>query len=226
MRLFWGVLAVLALVGPAQAADWRGPMDCKDSNFEPNITVCHTPALLKEDAAVADEYKEIRDTLTGRDLNVFMAGQSAWNVNQATDCRAQNAANYSGGIAGCVKATLDERLAFFRTLRADPLALIATAARYDSIQPWYIRLFAKQYEGREVYVDATPILAGCHVPAGMQMDGGFAIKIEFEKISHKDASRLCNKQPIAWWKGVVKLDPSGKVYLHVRDLSDVNFFTP
>lgn len=219
------------LGGSAKAANWRGPVDCKTAKSDLFVTICSHPELLAEDRQVAAEYEKVLHSLaTGPGLSgpnsIFITQQMAWNADHVALCKPANAnAAYKDGVYGCAKAMMDERLAQFSAMEAHPSVLMSTGAQYNHVEPWYLRIFARQYEGRQIVVEGWPWIAKCRHPGNDMQVGGeaYTIKVEFERIEPRQLSYICRNAPDAEWSGTVKLDAEGKPYLRVNDLSGVPF---
>lgn len=224
MRTWASILVLIALpcfpmASPRAAA---AGVDCSRAVSTVEQTICQHEDMLKVDREIAHEYGELMRAYATEDLRVFKAGQRAWLVER-NDCQnTPTAERYPEGVAGCVRSKMAERVAVLARLRADPRSLPSTVATYTFVEPWYVRRYAREYEGKLVNVVGSVILRACSSPghasrAGLLREGGASIEIRFKSLSDEDISFLCAKYPSSWWRGTVTLR-NGRPSLNATDL--------
>ena len=153
---------------------------------------------------------------------MFLAGQQAW-VTERNDCSHPPASSrYDGGASACVRARMEQRAALLRRLLASPASLESTVATYAFLNPWYVKKFARQLEGKAISVSGSVVLAACsrgqaRSRAGRLIDKAGELEIRFSSLSAEDVSFLCEKQPYSWWRGTVRLD-HGRPYLESTEI--------
>lgn len=224
MRTWASILLPIALpcfpmASPRVAA---AGIDCSRGVSTVEQTICQHEDLLKVDREIAHGYGELMRAYAGEELRVFKAGQHAWLVER-NDCQnTPTSERYPEGMAGCVRSKVAERVAVLARLRADPSSLPSTVATYTFVEPWYVRRYAREYEGKTVNVVGSVILRACSRPgdasmAGLLRQSGASIEIRFKSLSDENVSFLCAKYPSSWWRGTMTLR-NGRPSLYATDL--------
>lgn len=88
-----------------------------------------------------------------------------------------------------------------------PRILVAT---YTFVEPWYVRRYAREYEGKAVNVVGSVVLRACsnsgdRSRTGLLRESRAAIGIRFKSLSYEDVSFLCAKSLSSWWRSTVTL---------------------
>lgn len=227
------LLALLLLPVSALAADYveplsqleaaAKPVNCKEERLLlQDRILCQRPALRKKEHNVYQLFQQLLAAYKGRERLAFAAGQGYWNGGQRAGCDS-HAANYRDEIAACESEQFDRRATLLERLKADPALLLSTVADYKFVDPWYVKLFPKQYEGKVIefnaqLLDTSPVcehpktsLKGRFAPVEDEIDTVFK-SVDEQLIFHCQAPAYMN------WKGTVKLDKQGKPYLYITEV--------
>lgn len=213
-------LLALAVPIPASAAiggNVNAPIDCAHTKFQDELAICADPALARSYEDVRHAYLEDVARFTGSDRKVFIAGEHYWRASYGGcfDRGADGKYPTKAQTIRCLGQGLAQRLDFLRAIKADPSRLKASVAQYDAVELWYVKKFAKEYEGKHVDVWGWSQTTGCEhetvsVPHTIRLkDGGISIPIRFKSLQDIDISFLCGKRPGGWWPSTVILDRSG-----------------
>jgi uncharacterized protein len=220
------LLLLLAITFPWAAG--AGPEDgCAPVNCERPVSlvekaICQHAELKQADRAIAHDCETLAKVYAGETLTVFIAGQQAW-FSQRNACNSTpTAARHENGLSGCLTSRVEERVALLQRLIGDPASIESTVASYAFVRPWYVKKFARQFEGKRVNILGMVVLTACSKGrgkslAGRLIDKAAEIEIRFKSLSTEDVSFMCEKQPHSWWLGTVKLDHD-RPYLYSTEI--------
>ena len=228
---FAGLFALACVVATAAAATPK-PLEPEDEPFVcnkpmglPAAFACKNPDILAAEGEVSRRFQALRGKFKGHDLRIFEAGQYYWRSNLDHECApALKSGGYppDGEIADCLRASIARRGLFLNSLAEDPSRLKGSVADYEFVEIWYLKEFARTFEGRTMTVyGAMKFLACGHPerePRGHISDNGAAMDIVFTRIDETDMIFLCEKVGAANWTGVLRLD-HGKPYLYADNVN-------
>lgn len=215
------VLAVLlgaAFGASAQAA----PIDCRAAHDNVEKAICAAPPLLATDASLSRTFAARVAQCPEAQRSLLRQTQHFW-LRDRNNC-ANIVEEGEGALKQCVADRMAERIAQFERIGAS-CKLDTVAGEYRFVDPGYLARFAGRYEGKTVAVSGSLRLDSCSNAKSPRLTGklrprsgkGAGFPVRFQAMSDLQRERLCNQQPSAHWRGIVRGD-GGRFYLYLSDI--------
>jgi uncharacterized protein len=212
-----------ALLAAASSLASAAPINCPAAHEDLEQAICSHPELLARDRAISDRLDALK-TQCPESKKLLMEGQKFW-LRERSDCRnLEGVFEKPDRLPACISDRMDQRLQKLNNIGAgcDVTPLIAS---YRFVDVDYIQRFSDRYIGKTVSVAGWMDVASCKLAGAAPTlahvvgkdNNRDRFRVKFSAMPAAEREFLCDKTPLAHWRGVIQHDSVGN-YLFLTDV--------